>query len=925
MAGDRARITHFAPRKYREVVSLQGRVLLEADWNEGQRLFTEQQRLQAFDAIGPCGTPDNGYQVSAPPDDFQIGPGTMYTGGLRTTLEQAITYSKQPDWLDTALPQPWSDGLWRPPGELNQANSHVQLLLREQELTATEDPALREVALGGPDSAARTRLLQRIVAAPLRAGACSQAAKEMASFWSEHGLEYHAAGAALASRARLRVTLVTNPPAPSPCDPPAASGYLGADNQLLRVQVVAFDQATGKGRLLWAFNNGSTLYRCRVLDATTIELATHPVSAEYQPRAGAAVQLLMAAADLGEGAYAAALTGHWATLATPYDAETRRVTLPAALPAVFDSHEGPLLFLRLWEQELEFALDTPVTLTNTGLQVTLSRSSAGPLHLGDYWSFGARPATPNAVYPERYLATAQPPEGPRMWVCPLAVLQPSASAGLRVVDDCRVPFDNLPELTAHQQGGCCCITVGPEQAGDLQGIIDKAAQGEGRRVTLHLQSGDYALRQPLMLDARHSGLSIEPCTGAMPVLTAANPDDPEFSYGMIVVLGADQISLRGIEFALPAAQLDDRLRRSFSNAAEAFPLERWLPEHWSVGVHVVQCLAMSIEDCHFRIPEQRVMFAAGVLLQGESGKIEIRRCRFSGLRTATDSLTLGVCLAPILRDDDGSIQPSSVEILQIEQCTFALLHVAMLLVSQPLYLTVEDNITRAVLSSLLLLRLDERVRLGLDVFALIEQRVIVSESMQRMWDRMKADALTMRAFATPLLLALGKLPIGSALREFIYSLGGIKAGADGQGAAAPDSLRLVVGANQFDSAPATEKTAGPDTLLWDLSADTTLLLVTGNTFVNRSALPTLLAALDGNFNITGNLIVNRMAAASDADSRAEALLVQPRHEREVPFTVTGNTIVGQTNLAQFVRAEWDARLGPEFLPILTWEFFNAIG
>jgi hypothetical protein len=500
MAGDRARITYFPPRKYREVVSLQGRVLLEADSNEGQRIFTEEVRHHAFDFVGPSGTPDDGYKVTALPTDFQIGPGTMYVGGLRTTLEQAINYSSQPDWLDTALSQPWTDNLWLPVGALVKSNSHVILVLREQEITAVEDHALREVALGGPDTAARTRLLQRIVAAPTKAGTCAQAAAEMTAFWSSRGLIYDPATATLKSRARLTVTLVTDPPAPSPCDPPSASGYLGADNQLIRVQVVAFDNATGKGKLLWGLNNASTLYRSQAVDPTTVELASRPVSAEFQPRAGNVVQLLFSAADLGEGAFAAAITGHRAKLTAPYNPDTRRVTLPNPMPVIFQAPSASPLFLRLWEDELDFDLNTPVTLTGTGLQVSISLSNPGMLHLGDHWSIGVRPLTPNAVYPERYLTSAQPPDGPRMWACPLAVLLGNGKT-LAVGDDCRLPFDNLVELTARKTGDSCactvCVSAEAHNSGKLplQTAIDNVIKVGGG--TICLEVGAYRLREPL--------------------------------------------------------------------------------------------------------------------------------------------------------------------------------------------------------------------------------------------------------------------------------------------------------------------------------------------------------------------------------------------------------------------------------------------
>jgi hypothetical protein len=87
-----------------------------------------------------------------------------------------------------------------------------------------------------------------------------------------------------------------------------------------------------------------------------------------------------------------------------------------------------------------------------------------------------RPTTPQQVYQERYLADFQPPEGPRMWACPLEVIGWSAGSGT-VVSDCRYPFDNLVNLTKRQQG-CCTIMVGPADItgkNTLQSIVDSAS------------------------------------------------------------------------------------------------------------------------------------------------------------------------------------------------------------------------------------------------------------------------------------------------------------------------------------------------------------------------------------------------------------------------------------------------------------------
>ena len=52
------------------------------------------------------------------------------------------------------------------------ATELVYLLASEQEVSAVEDPALADVALGGPDTMQRRRILQRFVRQPSPSGTC---------------------------------------------------------------------------------------------------------------------------------------------------------------------------------------------------------------------------------------------------------------------------------------------------------------------------------------------------------------------------------------------------------------------------------------------------------------------------------------------------------------------------------------------------------------------------------------------------------------------------------------------------------------------------------------------------------------------------------------------------------------------------------
>ena len=108
MPSDRSRSSHDIRYNYSGVVTQQGRVILDRDFNALQQIVNSEIESDALDIIGPCGTPDNGFAVSlaasgqtspplwsppAPlsppgiePFDFLVSPGTMYLGGERAVL-----------------------------------------------------------------------------------------------------------------------------------------------------------------------------------------------------------------------------------------------------------------------------------------------------------------------------------------------------------------------------------------------------------------------------------------------------------------------------------------------------------------------------------------------------------------------------------------------------------------------------------------------------------------------------------------------------------------------------------------------------------------------------------------------------------------------------------------------------------------------
>ncbi len=607
MGSDRARVSYDPSRHWRGVVYQEGRVTLEADWNEAETIAAEESREQLIDIIGPSGTPDDGYAVvpvvnsdGNATGDLTIQHGTLYVGGERMVLDTDLDYADQPDWVDTE-----GDELWAPPTPPEQSTDEsVYLLLREQEVGAVEDPALLDIALGGPDTAERRRIVQRVVRGAIDGTTCADGLSFMEQYWERRGLTFDPATMQLESSATLQVSFEQDATGATPCDPVAQGGYLGAENQLIRVQIASVDEK-GVPTLVWGFDNAYFMYRVTVgavdsgADTTVLTLASVPVDSYHQPQKDQAVEVLVAAAKLTDTDYIAETTGIVTTVNTAYQPDSQEVVINAALAS--PTTDSPLLFLRVWQETIVYT-GGAVELGTTGVDVTVT-SSTGEYHVGDYWLFSVRPGTPTTVspvYPQRILDAPQPPDGPRMWACPLAIVE--WDDGTPTVFDCRQHFCQL--VDACGDDGCCVdVSVDSVDGGaGLQAVIDRyASKGP---VTICLQPGTYVLRKPLVITAKYRGLTIEACRPG--VVIEAAPESPRiFLLGLILVDGAYDFKLKGVELRLPHVPLKPTAAQAKS-AVSALPeerqalLARYVRQlQISIGVYVLGATYLSIENCTF--------------------------------------------------------------------------------------------------------------------------------------------------------------------------------------------------------------------------------------------------------------------------------------------------------------------------------------
>ena len=272
MKGDFSRDSFDPAKHFARVLLQQGRVLTDADFNEQAAIQRELLRAFVVDLVGRRWRVGEGFAIGgATADDFTIGAGRCWLGGLPFDNDGACRYRTQPAW-----PAPGDDGL---PGEEGDPGRAFVAYLEgwERTVTAAEDPALRDPALGDVDTSVRGQLAWRVrrlsaaaanvLAAPVAAALGARAAAgDGASRAALRALTAAADGFAadpgncrradalfdLLDGARPALTVRTAPPGGG-----GAGGYVGLENRLYRIEIHAPGTA-GAATFRWSRDNGAT-------------------------------------------------------------------------------------------------------------------------------------------------------------------------------------------------------------------------------------------------------------------------------------------------------------------------------------------------------------------------------------------------------------------------------------------------------------------------------------------------------------------------------------------------------------------------------------------------------------------------------------------------------------------------------------------
>jgi hypothetical protein len=155
--GDFSRQTFDPARHYASVLTQQGRVAVDADWNEQQAIAHYLRTTAIADLAGAAAAPQGaaGFAVTAAGADLRLGAGRIYVGGELCVNEAEVSIAQQPDL-------PAGAAIYQTaPGTLTATPTNGRYLIYldvwARHLTALEDPQLKDSALGGADTATRLK------------------------------------------------------------------------------------------------------------------------------------------------------------------------------------------------------------------------------------------------------------------------------------------------------------------------------------------------------------------------------------------------------------------------------------------------------------------------------------------------------------------------------------------------------------------------------------------------------------------------------------------------------------------------------------------------------------------------------------------------------------------------------------------------
>ncbi|MBN9658085.1 MAG: hypothetical protein J0H49_07895 [Acidobacteria bacterium] len=500
MNGDFSRLTFDSRNHYSAVLQQQGRVGLDADWNNMVEILLRRLAVETIDVIGKCGRPKDpavgGFKVTVPAGPkIEFSKGRFYAGGLLAENAKQRDFNNQldwPVWQKAEWEAAFGAGSWLgfDPTKITTARRDlVYLEVWNRHITALNEEALRDAsnrtadfpdapvdaswvrerALGGPDTCTRLRTVAQVKLYPGigNVADCEAACTKLK------------ADRPVKTRGTLQLFVLSTPPVNKPCEEPQTGGYGGAENRLYRVQI--HDPGTaGVATFKWSTENGAFTVRVmedakqKIPPNTEITVQSLGNDQVIQLHKGDWVELCGEETELGGFRNAVAQITE-APVAKPDGMFTVKLSAAVVVPS------AP--FLRRWDAAAKtIALNAANPLDDgSGLSIKFFDENGGStgvqyFHELDYWIWSARVATRD-VEPQALVDAPQPVRGIERHYCCLALIDWTSGTAQtpKQVVDCAPEFPPLTDLPEGGDCGCCCVlTVGDGKTshGQFQSIVE---------------------------------------------------------------------------------------------------------------------------------------------------------------------------------------------------------------------------------------------------------------------------------------------------------------------------------------------------------------------------------------------------------------------------------------------------------------------
>ena len=493
--GDFTRDTANPAKSFLRVLMQAGRVQLDADWNEQVDHLLRYLQGLGQDLIGFHGGRGEGFQlqsINGNADDVAIAPGRYYVDGLPTEQMaqldadgnlQPWTYTTQPYYqiseADTLAELQRNHPSNTPNNPNNPLLAYLDLWERHISFVEDEDPAIpgiREVGLGGPDTATRSQVVWQIKVVP--AGAIASRFEDSTNrrdspfeapppddaplnvqlrYLTRDSFHAYlqAAGVELKpGRGRLRAQMVDKSDDTDPCRLSPKSKYRGLENRLYRVEILS--HTAEAAQFAWSRHNSSVMFPILQADAGDDVLTLFVEHLGQDARY-----------SLTEGDWVELVSDRWVLNDAPrfllpveaINPDERSVTLRRQadtpefeIDSFNDAAQHP--YLRRWESAGTAPVSFSATVNSGWLpledgvevqfvdanQVDDENQLVQPYQTGDYWLIPARTATGDIEWPQAIGTNSPqplPPRGITHYYAPLGLLSVFVNDNTVEVEDCR--------------------------------------------------------------------------------------------------------------------------------------------------------------------------------------------------------------------------------------------------------------------------------------------------------------------------------------------------------------------------------------------------------------------------------------------------------------------------------------------------------